>query len=82
MSSPQKSHTTIHRTVTKTVTSNYSAVDLAHESNSIEVENQRNINNGLQVKLAAYNDLQNDVASYHQKLAGSEAARADLQMQL
>ena len=53
MTSPSR----VTRSVTKTVTQvNYSTVDLAHESNSIEVENQRNINRGLQTKLAAFDD--------------------------
>lgn len=67
----------MQRQVTKTVTTkvNYSNVDLQHEANSIEVENQRNINRGLMTKLAAYEDLQADVSAYTQRLAQSERAR-------
>jgi prophage DNA circulation protein len=57
-------------------------VDLAHEANSIELENARNITRAWQTKCAAFDDVQADVASYHQRLAQSEAAREDLQRKL
>jgi len=74
MTSPQR---TVQRQVTRQVTTkvSYSTVDLHHEANSIEVENQRNINRGLMTKLASYEDLVADVAAYTQRLADSESAR-------
>jgi len=60
-------------------TTSYQNVDLSKESHAIEIENLKNINVGLTTKLASYNDLKNDVATYNQRLVESDNARNGLQ---